>query len=80
MARNLDILNSYTITEGPSSLQNRFEYNADGTVLYAGYAPRGAAASENVWVIFKYSYTSQQVVLKQTAYDTWDDRGTATYA
>lgn len=78
--RTQDIINSKTINEAPSTLVNRFEYNGDSTVLYAGYAPRGSATSDDVWTIFKYTYSSQLVTLKQTAFDSWDNRATASYS
>lgn len=77
--RPIDLVNSTTITEGPSSLQNRYEYNVDQTVLYAGYAPWGTEQTDDVWTIFKYTYTSQQVTLKQTAFGAWSDRANLTY-
>lgn len=79
-SRPQELVNSFSINEVPSSLQNRYEYNADGTVLYAGSAPRGMASSSDGWTIFKYTYVSQQVTLKQTAFDSWDARAVATYA
>lgn len=79
--RQNDLVNSLTTTEAPSSLQNRFEYNGDGTVLYAGYAPRSVSSSDEAWTIFKYTYNvSQQVTLKQTAFSNWDNRALAEYA
>lgn len=78
--QNLDLLNSIMFCEAPSTLQNRFEYNVDTTVLYAGYAIKGAAASDEVWTIQKFTYTSQMVTLKQTAVRVaWDNRASATY-
>ena len=79
MTRSRDLVNSRTITEGPSSLQNRYEYNSDGTVLYAGYAPKGAAQDEDVWTIHKFTYSTQLVTVKQTAFDTWSNRASALY-
>jgi len=70
------------ITEIPSNMQMRVAYNADGTTLYAGYAPRGLAASTNGWLIQKFTYdASKRVTLRQIAYDNWDNKaGTAVYA
>lgn len=77
--RSRDLVNSQTITEGPSSLQNRYEYNADSTVLYTGYATKGAAVGDDVWTIHKFTYVNQLVTVKQTAFDTWSNRANATY-
>lgn len=68
------------ITEIPSNLQNRFEYNGDGTVLYAGYGARGLATSVTGWLIRKYTYSGGNVTVVQTAYDSWDNRVSATYS
>lgn len=79
--RTSDLLNSYTITEAPSSLQTRTDYNADGTISYIGSAIRGAAASDRIWTLFQYTYNASQAqTLKQTAFDSWDNRATAEYA
>lgn len=78
--RSVDLVNSQTTTDAPSSLQIRNEYNPDQTTLYMGFAQRGTLTSENTWTIFKYTYTAQQMTLKQTAFDSWDNRAIATYA
>lgn len=67
------------IVEIPSDLQQRFEYNGDGTVLYAGYAPKGLATSATGWLVHKFTYSSQQVTLRQSQYTTWDLRASGTY-
>ena len=68
------------ITEIPTDQQMRVEYNSDGTHLYVGYGARGLASSDDAWLIHKFTYVSQQVTLRQSAYDVWDDRSSATYA
>lgn len=79
MARALELVNSYSINEVPSSLQNRFEYSGTN-VTYAGHAPRGAASTDNVWTIFQYTYDgNNNVTLKQTAYGAWSDRASLEY-
>lgn len=78
--RTLDVLNSFTITEAPGNLQNRYDYDGGELVVYAGYAPMGSVSSEDRWTIFKYTYSGSQVTLKQTAYGNWDNRATYTYA
>ncbi len=74
-----DVFMTYMITEGPSTLQNRFEYNADSTVLYAGYAVKGETQSNSMWTIHKFTYVNQQVTLKQTAVGSWSERANLTY-
>lgn len=80
MAKSIDLLNSSMITEAPSPLQNRFEYSA-GNVIYAGYAIKGADSSDTVWTIFKYTYDTGNLVLKQTALQvSWDNRADESYS
>jgi len=68
------------ITEIPSDLQQRFAYNADLTILYAGYGAKGLAASSTGWLLHKFTYdANQQVTLRQSAFDSWDNRASATY-
>lgn len=78
--RSIDLVNSITTTDAPSTLQNRYEYDGSGLVIYAGYAPRGMATSEDGWTIFKYTYSNSQVTLKQTTLDAWDARAAASYS
>jgi len=72
----------YRYIEIPSNLQARYAYNADGTVLYAGYAVRGLASSATGWLLQKFTYDSMKVTLRQIAYSSWDLRADAgtTYA
>ena len=67
----------------PSTLSNkkyRVEYNADGTVLYMGYVDRGVAESTDSWLIYKFTYdANQQVTLRESATDSWDNRNSAVY-
>lgn len=68
------------ITEIPSDLQQRFAYNADLTVLYAGYNAKGKASSDTDWLLHKFTYDgNKQVTLRQSSYDSWDNRATASY-
>lgn len=75
-------IGAYRYVEVPSNLQARYAYNADGTVLYAGYAVRGLGASDTGWLLQKFTYDTMKVTLRQIAYSSWDlraDVGT-TYA
>ena len=82
MSRQQDLVNSLTTTTAPSSLQRRAEYNTDGTVLYIGYAARGAQSDDiSAWTIFYFTYNaSLQEETKTTAFDSWDRRAVANYA
>ena len=73
---------AYKYVEIPSNLQARYAYNADGTVLYAGYAVRGLASSATGWLLQKFTYDTMKVTLRQIAYSSWDLRadGATTYA
>lgn len=67
------------VTEIPSNLQMRVEYTS-GQPLYTGYAPKGVASSTGGWLLQKFTYSSGQVTLRQIAYDSWDNRATASYS
>lgn len=72
---------AHRYTEIPSNMQMNLAYNADGTVLYAGYAPRGLAESADGWLLHKFTYNaSKQVTNRDIAYNSWDLRASATYA
>jgi len=75
-------IGAYKYVEVPSNLQARYEYNADGTVLYAGYAVKGLASSVTGWLLQKFTYSSMRLTLRQIAYSSWDLRADAgtTYA
>lgn len=80
LPRSQELVNSLSINEVPSSLQNRYEYNDDGDVLYAGSAPRGLASSADGWTIFQYTYDNRKLILKQAAFDSWDAREVASFS
>lgn len=75
-----NILGARRIMEIPSNLQMRVAYNASNQEEYIGYAGRGVASSESKWLLQKLTYTSGLITLRQIAYDSWDNRATATYA
>jgi hypothetical protein len=70
------------ITEIPSNMQMRAAYSStDGLPDYVGFAPRSLASSDSGWLLQKFTYDgSRQCTLRQIAYDSWDNRATATYA
>lgn len=78
--RTMELVNSYSINEIPSSLQNKYEYDGNGLVLYAGYAYRGASISDDVWTVFYYEYTNNLVTSKTTAFGSWTNRASLSYA
>lgn len=76
------LLGSYRITEIPSNMQMRAAYSStDGLPDYVGFAPRSLASSASGWLLQKFTYDgSRQATLRQIAYDSWDNRASATYA
>ena len=58
----------------------RYDYDSDGDLIYAGYADRGTTSSENKWKISRFTYDgNKNVVLKETAYGVWNDRVSLSY-
>lgn len=85
MARSLEKINSVSINEVPSSNAQRWDYNSDGTILYAGHAPRGTQSTDDGWTVFRYTNTSgvwtgTLPTLKETGFGTWSDRASLDYA
>jgi len=67
--------------EIPSNLQMKVEYNADKTTKYVGYGARGLATSATGWLLQYFEYNAtKQVTSRTIAYDSWDNRASATYA
>jgi hypothetical protein len=77
--RDSDLVNSSSVNVVPNDRQMRVEYDGDGNAQYVGYAPREESTSSDAWTIFKYTYTSGSVTRKQVAFDSWDNRATASY-
>ena len=77
-----ELMNRVSMAQIPDTLQHRMEYNTDRSLKYQEFAQRGSATDiENGWLIYAFTYsTLNQATLRQTAYGTWDDRGTLTYA
>jgi hypothetical protein len=75
------LLSAHRLTTIESNQQGRFDYLTGTTVIYAGYAPKGLATSVTSWLLQKFSYDSNNnVTLRQIAYDSWDNRSTASYS
>lgn len=74
---------SLVIAQEDFLYQNRWDADgrSDFQAVYAGYAPRGVTASSEGWLLFKYTYDGDGFcTLKQTAYASWDNRASASYA
>lgn len=75
-------LASQGIKDIPTNFQIAADYVArtDGQPVYLGYAPKTAATSESVWIIYKFTYDgSNQMTVRKSAYGIWDDRASLTY-
>ena len=74
--------NSLTIvTPDDASHQAQFDYSGGTSVVYAGYAPRGVTSSSSGWLLRKFTYDGNNNVTQiQIAYDTWNNRASASYA
>lgn len=71
------------VEEISSAVQIRCDYGArtDSQPEYCGYAAAGIATATNSWFIYKFTYDGNgQMTVRQSSYDVWDDRATATYA
>lgn len=72
---------SWTDRESGVTLQVKREYDGE-ELLYAGIAPRGAADSDSVWMVCKFTYDSEGRPLNDTpsaANVRWSDRATISY-
>lgn len=71
------------VVEIPSNSQIRADYDGrtDGQPVYLGCGAKGLASSATGWIIQKFTYDGDnQFTLRQSAYDSWDNRTGATYA
>ena len=75
-------LSAVRITEIPSNQQLRAEYVlTDGLPSYTGNAPKGLATSDTHWLLKKFTYdANRQCTLIQIAYDSWDNRASASFS
>jgi hypothetical protein len=76
-------LDAHRVVQFPSTLRSKFDYVArtDGLPTYAGYVARGTATDAGVWLLFRYTYDSNnQCTDIEVAYDTWDNRTSAAFS
>ena len=72
---------AHRFTQIESNQQAQFDYDGGTAVVYAGYAPRSLATSTSGWLLQKFAYDGNGNVTSRTiAYDSWDNRASATYA
>lgn len=79
MARPKQDLNFTPVCVIPNEFSQRFAYNGDGTVSYAGHAAKGSSESESVWTVQEFTYVSQQVTEIKIGYGSWANRASLTY-
>lgn len=62
--------------------QMRITYNANGTQLYIGYNDKGKSeTTDRDWLLNYLEYDAKKRIIKRTiAYDSWDNRATASYS
>lgn len=76
-----ELLSARRFIQIESNQQARFDYDGGTSAVYSGFAPRGLTASQTGWLLQKFTYDGNgNVTLRQIAYDSWDNRVTATYA
>jgi len=75
-------LSAVRITEISSNQQMRASYSStDGLPDYTGNAPKGLGTSTTGWLLKKFTYDgSRQCTLIQIAYDSWDNRASASFS
>lgn len=62
--------------------QTQSEVNANGQTLYMGYARKGAATSDALWIVVKFTYDANgnfQYEQSSKPYSIYDDRASLTY-
>lgn len=56
--------------------QAKWDYDASGNVIYAGFAPMGLPESMDGWLIQKYTYSGGKRTARQVLIGSWDNRTT----
>lgn len=75
----VQIFNPLMTTSGPGTPQVRLEYDVDDLLIYVGYAAMGVSSSTSEWTLYKLTYSGTNLTLKQSAFDSWDNRADANY-
>ena len=75
-------LSAVRITEISSNQQMRAAYSStDGLPDYTGNAPKGLGTATTGWLLKKFTYdANRQCTLIQIAYDSWDNRASASFS
>ena len=77
-----ELMNRISVAQVPDTMVNRYEYNSNSTVKYAGYAEQESLTTNAAaWLIYFYTYNSSlQVTVRQSATGAWSNRENLTYA
>ena len=64
-------------------VQNRYDWDSNGNILYEAIAGYGVSSSATDWLIFKYTYNDSDYSSSpdsvKTAIGAWDNRTSLTY-
>jgi len=59
------------ITEIPSNMEGRWEYDINDNCIYAGFAPKGLAESSDGWLIQKFTWVNKNCTKREINYGNW---------
>ena len=59
------------ITEIPSNMEGRWEYDVSNNCIYAGYAPKGLDEGVEGWLIHKFTWVSSNCTKREIDYGNW---------
>lgn len=63
----------------PGNQQTRIEYSGSNPI-YIGTGPKGLDSSSTGWLLKQITYDGDNPTLIQIAYDSWDNRASASYS
>jgi hypothetical protein len=74
-------IHSKRVVEIPLNQQERYEYDDDQNILYAGFAARGRAVADTGWLLRKYTNNANgNPTLIQIGYGSWTGRAVVDYS
>lgn len=59
------------ITEIPSNMEGRWEYDGSNNCIYAGYAPKGLSEGSDGWLIQKFTWVGSNCTKREINYGNW---------
>jgi len=73
-------LSAGRIVEIPSNQKARYIYDSSNNLIYAGFAPTGLAENTDGWLLWKFTYDSNNnCTAKNVAFGNWTGYLGATY-